>query len=700
METTFTHYRTCNLCEAMCGLEINVQDQRIQSIKGDQADPFSKGHICPKALGLKDIYEDPDRLKVPLRRTASGWQEMPWDEALDAVADQLKAIQQKYGDDAIGVYQGNPNVHNMGALLFGPDFIRSLGTKNRFSATSADQLPHHFAALLMFGHYFMIPIPDVDHTDYLLILGANPLVSNGSLMSAPGIADRLRAIRQRGGKVVVVDPRRTETAAKADEHIFIRPGHDPLLLLALIHTLFEEDWVNPGKLVAYTDGLEAVKALAADFAPERVAACLEIEAVAIRRLAREFAGAARAVCYGRIGTSTQAFGGLSTWLITVLNLLTGNLDRVGGAMFTQPAIDTLAVGGKGKMGRWKSRVRGLPEFAGELPVAVLTEEITTPGEGQIRALVTAAGNPVLSTPNGAALDQALRELEFMVSFDIYLNETTRHAQYILPPTTGLETAHYDLAFHLLAVRNTAKYSPPLFPRQADQRHDYEIFQTLTRRMKNADFPHRTPEMMLDLGLRSGPYGKSGMSLNQLQEAVHGVDLGALQPCLPERLFSENKRIDLAPAPLLADVARMKAALLGAGTGDADPQALLLIGRRQLRSNNSWMHNVYRLVKGGDRCTLLIHPDDAIRRNIAEGVKVEVRSRVGSLQITAELSDEMMRGVVSIPHGWGHDHADIRLQTARSHAGVSINDLTDNSLTDELTGNAAFSGVPVQIKPIK
>lgn len=696
MSATTPHYRTCNLCEAMCGLEIQVQGTEIVSIKGDKQDVFSKGHICPKALGLQDIYEDPDRLRVPIRKTASGWEEISWDDAYEVVISQLQAIADESGNNAIGVYQGNPNVHNMGTLMFGPAFIRSLKTQNRFSATSADQLPHHFAAKLMFGHYFLIPVPDVDRTEYMLILGANPHVSNGSLMSAAGIADRLRNIQKRNGKIVVVDPRRTETAAKADEHIFIRPGHDPLFLLALLHTIFDEELVSLRNVADFTDGIDTIGEQVKEFSPESVAARLEMEAGTIRRIAREFAGAKRAVAYGRIGTSTQEFGGLATWLINVLNTVTGNLDREGGAMFPLPAIDTVSTGSPGKMGRWKSRVSGLDEFAGELPVVSLREEIETPGEGQIKALITSAGNPVLSTPNGGALNEALKGLEFMVSIDIYLNETTRHADIILPPTTGLETAHYDLAFHLLAVRNFAKYSPPLFTRKAEQRHDYEIFQELAARMKGETPTGFLPEQMLDMGLRSGPYSQEGLSMELLKKEVHGVDLGALKPVLPKRLFTADKRIQLAPPALVEDIERMRRVLLD--EAQASNGHLTLIGRRQLRSNNSWMHNSYRLVKGRDRCTLLIHSEDAQKRGIVAGEWVQVASRVGAVRLKAEVSDEMMKGIVSIPHGWGHDHEDISQSVAQQHPGISINDLTDETMRDELTGNAAFSGVPVFVEP--
>ncbi len=710
-----THFRTCNLCEAMCGIAIEHDDNgRILSIKGDADDPFSQGHICPKAVALQDVYHDPDRLKRPLRRTATGWEEIGWEEAYDEVVANLRRVQAAHGRDAVGVYLGNPNVHNMGSILYAPNFIRALGTRNRFSATSVDQLPHHYAAFFMFGHQLLLPVPDVDRTDFFLMLGANPLVSNGSLMTAGGIERRLKALQARGGRLVVVDPRRTETAVLADTHLAIRPGSDAALLLALIHTVVAEDMVKPGRLADVTDGLGDLPALVAPFTPERVAATTGIPAATIRQLARDFATAERAVCYGRIGTSTQAFGGTTTWLINVLNLITGNLDEPGGAMFTLPAFDavgmTTAFGAIGRYGRWQSRVRGLPEFGGELPVAALAEEILTPGDGQIRAMVTVAGNPVLSTPNGRQLDAAFARLEYMVAIDIYLNETTRHAHIILPPTTGLETDHYEVVFHVLAVRNTAKYSPALFPPGPDARHDWEILRDLRvrleatggklRRGKGDVFHRLAPARVVDLGLRYGPYGgwgrnlgKQALSLRKLKRAPHGVDLGPLRPVLLQRLPAS--RIKLMPHLFVADLARVERELLN-GRGPAD--ALQLIGRRQLRSNNSWMHNSERLVRGKDRCTLLMHPSDAAVRGLTDGQPVVVASRVGRVALPLELDEGMRPGVVSMPHGWGHGRDGTQLAVANAHPGVSINDLTDELAIDPVTGNAAFCGIAVAVEP--
>jgi anaerobic selenocysteine-containing dehydrogenase len=700
---TSTHFRTCNLCEAMCGLKIQVENDAVKSIEGDKNDSFSRGHICPKAVAMKDIYNDPNRLKTPVRRTADGWEPISWDDAYTEIVEKTKAIQAKHGNNAVGVYQGNPSIHNLGTTLNSANLFRLLRTKNMFSATSADQLPHHFAAWQMFGHPMLLPIPDIDNTDFWLIFGGNPIASNGSIMSAPDVAHRLSAIRQRGGKVIVVDPRRTETADKSSAHFFIRPNADVFLLLALIHVVYAKNGVKMDKNADYTEGSLELEKCVADFSPEAVAAVTGIAAAEIERLATDFMAAKTAVCYGRVGVSTQRFGTLCQWLINALNVLTGNCDSEGGAMFTAPAFEILR---KSKaetiFNRWQSRVRGLPEFMSELPVAAMAEEILTEGEGQIKALITSCGNPVLSVPNGLKMDKALENLDFMVSFDIYINETTRHAHLILPPATGLEVSHYDVTFHVLAIRNTAKYSPPLFAKAEGAKYDWEIFQELAHRFKGetGDFKPEPPENTLDMGLKFGRYK---ISLQDLKDNPHGLDFGALQPCFPERLFTENKKINLAPSLLVADLERARKYL------DADknvhrtsdtvhlPYPFALIGRRHLRDNNSWMHNSERLVRGRNRCTLLIHTDDAKALNIDNQQVVKVNSRIGSVELPAELTDSMMRGVLCMPHGYGHGRAKVQLDVARKNAGVSVNDLTDEYVLDDLTGNAAFSNVFVNVE---
>ena len=708
-----THYIACNLCEAICGLEVKLQDGQIRSIKGDKDDPISKGHICPKAVALQDIYSDPDRLRTPVKRTSDGWQEISWKQAFDEVTAELKKIQHRHGRNSVAIYLGNPTVHNLDAMLFGPIFFRTLRTKSRYSATSVDQLPEQLVSLLMFGHSLLIPLPDLDRTDFHLIFGANPVVSNGSLMTSPGVTKRLKAIRTRGGKLVVVDPRRTETAAIADQHLFIRPGTDVLMLLAMLHVVFVEGLQDLGPVASFVKGLEDIRTLVREYPPEKVASITGVDAEGLKSLVRDFCQAKSASCYGRIGVSTQQYGSLTQWLITVFNIVTGNLDIAGGTMFSKPAFEVLTASASGKKGFADafSRVRKLPNFNGEFPVAALSEEITTEGDGQIRALVTSAGNPVLSTPNGNRLDEALEDLDYMVSIDIYLNETTRHANIILPPLTTLERSQYDVAFQALAIRNGAKYSQPVFKAGKEQRSDAQIFLELAWRMqagnpfsrvggwfKKEIFQRLGSEWIINKRLKQGPYYKShGLDIKKLKQNPHGIDLGSMQPCLPGRLFTADKMIDLAPAECLADIPDMHRNLLAdipaTTAGEFD---LLLIGRRDPRTNNSWLHNSYRMVKGKKRCLALVHPQDAQSRGIAEGDNVTVRSRVGSINIPIALTEEMMPGVISIPHGWGHDVDGVNLNIARVHAGVNTNILTDENFLDSLSGNAALNGVPVTI----
>jgi len=703
-----THRRACHLCEAICGLVIETQGKAILSIKGDKDDPLSRGHVCPKAMALKDMHEDPDRLRQPLRRISdvagkSHWVEIGWEEALDRAAQGLVDVHQRHGVHAIGVYMGNPSVHNYGMMTHQGNLFRHLRTNNRFSATSVDQLPHHLAAMWLFGHKLLFPIPDIDRCDYFLMLGANPIASNGSLWTVPDVKKRIKALQARGGKLVVLDPRHTETAQLASEHHFIRPGTDALFLLALLDTLFSEGLDEPAHLRDFTVGLDTVREAIAPFTADFAAHHTGIEAATIRRIARELAAAQAGICYGRMGVSTQAYGALCQWLIQLLNIVTGNLDKPGGSLFTLPAIDQVSALGPGGFGRHRSRVRGLPEFDRELPAVTLAEEITTPGENQVRALFTGAGNPVMSTPNGRQLDEALAQLDFMVSLDPYLNETTRHAHIILPPTSPLEHDHYDLAFHVNAVRNTARFNEAVFDKPAGALHDWEIFAELGRRVALLlgvePQPCVPPADIVAMGLTIGPYAAQGLTLESLREHPSGIDLGPLQPQLPARLHTRDKVIRCDTPEPLADLARLREEFAHTPTSAPEPDRhppLRLIGRRHVRSNNSWMHNYHRLMKGKPRCTLLMHPEDLRRRGISDGNEVVVQSRVGTLKVVAEASTDIMPGVVSLPHGFGHDREGIRLHIAQRHAGVSCNDLTDELQLDALSGNAAVNGVPVEV----
>ncbi|WP_444757679.1 molybdopterin oxidoreductase family protein [Pseudomonas sp. A014] len=699
--TKTLHHRACHLCEAICGLNIEVShapDGRasISAIKGDPQDPFSRGHICPKAVALQDIQEDPDRLRQPHRRVGERWEPITWEEAFALAAERLWSIQQAHGRNAVAVYQGNPSVHNYGLMTHSNYFLGLLKTRNRFSATSVDQLPQHLTSHLMYGHGLLLPIPDIDHTDFMLILGGNPLASNGSIMTVPDVEKRLKALRARGGRLVVIDPRRSETAAMADQHLFIRPGGDAALLCGLLNTLFSENLARGSHLPV--NGLEQVREAIAPFTAQAMSPLCGIEAGQIRQLARDFAAAGSAVCYGRMGVSTQTFGTLCHWLVQLINLVTGNLDRQGGALCTEPAVDLVASTSGGHFNQWQSRVSGLPEYGGELPVAALAEEVLTPGEGQVRALVTVAGNPVLSTPNGRQLDGALAGLEFMLSIDLYINETTRHADLILPSTSALENDHYDSTFNLLAVRNVTRFNRAILAKPEGALHDWEIFVGLARAFAERAAldlkPTLPPAQMIDLALRKGPRGEASswrLSLQVLDEHPHGLDLGPLQPNLATRLRTPAQAVEAAPQVLLDDLQRL------ARQVPMEPDQLLLIGRRHVRSNNSWMHNYHRLVKGKPRHQLLMHPQDLQQRQLEDGQWVRVRSRTGSLEVQVLASEEVMPGVVSLPHGYGHGRQGVRLQIAHAQPGVSANDLTDELLRDALSGNAALNGVPVQVE---
>ncbi len=729
------HYRVCPLCEATCGLEIQVADGKVQRIRGDAADVFSHGFVCPKGATLKDLHEDPDRLRAPRIRDGEIWREVTFDEAFAEVERRLLPILEEYGRNAVAVYLGNANVHNLAGGMYLRPLLKALGTRSVFSASTVDQMPRHVSSGLLYGSPGLIPVPDIDRTDYLLMLGANPWVSNGSLCTAPNFPGRLRALRARGGKLVVVDPRRTKTTDESDLHISIRPGSDVYFLLALCQVLFAEGRIDLGELAPHVDGLEIVEDLVRPFDPEAVSQHTGISAETTRQVAREIADAPSAAVYGRIGANTVVFGALTSWAADLVTLLTGNLDRPGGLMWALAAHSRASkgeAGGRGwSVGRWKSRVRGLREVMGEFPVATLADEIETEGEGQVRALMTIGGNPALSTPNSGRLEGALGKLDFMVSVDPYLNETTRHADVIIPPPSPLERSHYDLAFYGLAVRNVANYSEQIFETDAPQESeilsrlalialgkgaaadatqmdDLLVGGALRDAVANAASPlegadpdelqremasRPGPERLLDVLLRAGPYGDR-LSLKALEAKPHGIDLGALEPRLPGLLRTASGKIELAPEPIVRDFDRLHDAFAA-----APAPGLVLIGRRHLRSNNSWLHNVDRLVRGKERCTLQIHPEDAEKHGLRDGGLAVIRSRAGSIEAPVEISEDLRVGVVSLPHGWGHDRPGTEMAVAAAHPGVNSNALTDELELDVLSGNAVLNGIPVEVASI-
>ncbi len=749
--TTRTAFRTCPLCEASCGLEISLRSdeqggEEVQRIRGDLLDVFSRGFICPKGSTLKHLHEDPDRLRTPMVKRDGRHVPVTWDEAWALIDDRLGGVIANHGRGALAAYVGNPTAHSLSAMTFSRVLLTGLGTKHRFSASTVDQMPRHVASGHVFGSPVAIPVPDLDRTDYLMILGANPYASNGSVCTAPDFPGRIEAMRARGGKLVVVDPRLSRTAQEADEWVSIRPGSDALLLAAIAHTMLAEGLAAPGDhVVDHIVGLEDLSAALLPFTPEFAAPATGIGADTIRRLAREIAGAPTAAVYGRIGTTTTEFGSTASWLIDVVNILSGNLDRPGGSMFPTPVAGGATTRGKPgsgrgfSVGRGQSRVSGHPEVMGEYPVSVLAEEIVAPGEGQIRALVTVAGNPVLSTPNSDRLAEALDELDFMVSIDLYLNETTRHADVILPPPSQLQRSHYDLLLLQFAVRNVANYSPAVLPLDEGQPDEWEIIAKLTSiaqglgadvdasvaddfaidalvrgAVKGEHSPvagrdadellaelaasgRKGPERMLDFMLRTGPFGDGfgadpdGTSLDDLLARPHGRDFGALVPRIPEVLRTPSGKIEVAPGPLVADLTRLAAA-----ADELATRGLVLVGRRHLRSNNSWMHNVAVLVKGKPRCTLQVHPDDAVALGLVDGGAATITSRVGSVNAPVEVTESIRPGVVSLPHGWGHDVAGTQMRVAAEHAGVNSNVLSDDKAIDPLSGTSVLNGIPVEV----
>lgn len=710
-----THYRSCTLCEAMCGVEIQYQGTKIIAISGDDKDQHSWGHICPKGYSLQDLHNDPDRLKKPLRKVDGQWLEVEWEEALDYAAEGLANVQQQHGEDAVAAYWGNPTSHNLGLLMTANKLRKELNSKNLFTAASLDQMPHQLCSYLMFGHGQIFTIPDVDHTDYMLMLGANPAASNGSLMSGGDILKRLEGIHERGGKLVLIDPRKNETAIYAQEHHFIRPTTDAIFLVGLIQHIIQKELYKPGRLKNMMSHWGELLDLFNIFPMSKVAEITGIPQADIERIAEEYAAADKAICYGRMGISAQEFGALNHYLINTLNIITGNLDNRGGMMFTKPAVDSgIQPSQAGSFNTYQSRVRGLPEFNRELPSSAMVDEMTTPGEGQVKGFICIAGNPGLSTPNGRLLDKGLSELDFMVSLDFYLNETSRHADIILPPTGPLEHEQYDIVFNLLSVHNVAKFSEALFPHSEDTLSDYEIMTGLIDRLaklKRGAEPKKPMPLktMLDYALRAGPYAESfdeyngnevthhteGLTLEKLKEFPHGLNLGPLQPGFPDLLFTEDKKINMMPQPFLQDLERLKAF----ADSIQNETKLKLIGRRDLRTNNSWMHNSQRLVKGKDRCGLFIHPVDALSLGLENGCKAKISSRVGELTVVIEVTDTVMPGSVCLPHGWGHDLEGVQLRVAQTNPGINSNDLSDEQLVDQLSGNAVLNGIPVEVKAL-
>lgn len=707
-------YRTCHLCEAMCGLEISIKDNAVVKIKGHKEDIYSKGHICPKGVALKDLHEDPNRLKQPVKKTANGWEKISWNEAFDIVEQNIKKIRKKYGNDAIATYTGNPTVHNTGTALYLYDTINAINTKNRYASHSLDSVPVFVVNQLMFGHAMLAPVPDIENLAYFLIIGGNPMASNGSFMSTPNIAGKLKSIQKNGGKVVVVDPRKTETAKKASEHYFIVPESDILFLSAIINELFKRDAVKDSRVLSFTNDLDVLREITKSYSIETVAPLTGMKPAHIRQIVDDLLKHENPVVYGRLGINIQSYGTLCQWLVHCINILLGSMDRKGGLLFTLPAIDYVTLmAHESKMYRYKSRVGQYEEIVGEFPSATLADEILTEGEGQVKALMTIAGNIARSVPNSELVEKALGQLDFMVAVDMYINETTQYADVILPPAVGLETLHYSFVLHMVATRNTSKYSEPPLPISGEQRYDWQIMAELQRRLFDGPILKRLlsnfmsrlkPETKLDLALRTGPYGvwggrkfkKNGLTLKYLKKHIEGVELAEMRPVFPKRLFTKDKKIALVPELFLREFKKIEA-LLEAKDSSKNIHGMKLIGRRHLRSNNSWMHNLPLLVGGSRKCTALVHPKDAETYGIETDQLVEVYNEFGSIKLPAEVTADIMKGTICIPHGWGHHAENAQMDVANKNSGTNVNLLMDHKRLDKLSSNMAFSGQQVSIR---
>lgn len=735
--------RSCPTCEASCGLLVKVDraTNTVLSIQGDPDDHRSQGYVCAKSQAFKYVYDDPERLRHPVKRTEHGWEAISWDEALDTVAKRFNEIRAQHGNDAIAFFVGEPTGHDYGAQLYLQPLMKLLQTGRFFSAGTVDQHPQQMVCWALFGQQWLFPVPDIDHTDLFICMGGNPVVSQGSIMAAPDIKRRLAALKARGGHCVVIDPRRSETAVLADQHIFIKPGTDAFFLLAFVHVLFEQGRIDLGRLGPVIDGVEALRVVAADFTPENTAAITGVDAMVLRELVALYGATERAALYGRIGLCSQKFGTLAHWLVCAISLLTGKLDARGGMMFPRPATGSTGPAGPDLVapyGRWFSKVRGFPETCGELPASLMAEEITAPGADKVRGVITLCGNPVLSVPNGKRIREALKTVDFMVALDIYINETTSQADIILPSTVHMENDNYDLAYQGTTVRNFANYSPPVLPAAPGLKPQWEILLELTARMAGMDAQAMDalimqglaaqlaetaqatgraldaatildkagpsgPASMLDAMLRNGPYGDGfddaaeGLSLAKLKAGNRCVDLGPLQPRLPETLCTPNGRIDLMHEIFTNDLPRLRAAF--ALHQPAGPNDMLLIGRRHVRDMNTWLHNLTPYVRGKNRCTLKVHPADAQRIGLRDGGSAKVSSRVGEAEVPVEISDEVMPGVVSLPHGFGHRYAEAQQSNAKTILpGISCNDLIDDEVLDVASGTSVVNGAAVQVFP--
>lgn len=676
---------TCNLCEAQCGLRVGVEGARVTGVRGDPDDVLSRGHVCPKAHALRELYDDPQRLRAPVRRTATGWERVSWDDALSDVSARLRKVRRSRGRDAVALYVGNPVAHSHRAALGSQLLTMALGTKNRFDPNSQDSNPRLFACMQVYGDALSLPVPDVDRTDHLLMLGANPAASNGSQMGLGDVRVRMRGIRERGGRVVLVDPRRTESAAWADRHHFIRPGGDAALLFAMLHVLFSEGRVDARATAAASGGRE-LRELAARFPPSASDRRL---ASTRRRSARSrwssWRRAARASTRASVSARTPSGRWRRGWSRRSTSSPGTSIARAGPCSRRRPPTwrRSAASSWATTPGAGGRACAGCPSSSGRSRRRRWPRRWIRPGRGGWWRSCASRATPCSRRRTASGWRALWRNLEHMVAVDYYVNETTRHARYILPPQHVFETGNFNLLLSRFTVRNVAKYSPPILRTGDDTRDDWDILSNLAARVALPGPLHRAchragrdvPERVLDLLLRLGP---RRLSMRALREAPHGLDLGPLVPSRGDRVRTPDGRIRLAPPALVADVPRLEAWV------DEHRRAgdLVLVGRRHLRGNNSWMNGLPSLAKGPDRKRLLVHPTDAARLGVADGDTVRVRSRTGRVSAVVGVTDDVMPGVVSLPHGF---------------AQCSANDLTDDRLVEPVVGTSILNGVPVVLE---
>ena len=665
---------------------------------------------------MEEVVNDHDRVLKPLRRKRDGsFEEVSWESALSDISARLSDVLDEHGKESVAWYMGNPGAFSYSHTLWAKGFLDAIGSPHYYTAGSQDVNNRFAASALLYGSPLVVPIPDLRRTDFLLMVGANPLVSHGSVLSAPRVREQLLGLEKRGGRVVVVDPRRSETA-KQFEHLPIRPDADAWLLLSLLQVVLDEGLADRGWLAEHAKGADELERLVAGHSPEDTESRTGVPADRARELARAFAEAPSAAAYGRTGSCLGRFGTLVSFLLDALNAVTGNLDSPGGAVFGRPpiALDDVAERvGLASYGKTRARFGDFPDVIGNLPASLLPREIETPGARQVKAMFVSAGNPVLSVPDGDAMERALGKLDLMVALDFYVNETTKHADYVLPTTTLYERDDVPIAFLGFFSQPFIQTTERVIEPRGESRQEWEIIDDLSRRMGLAPYSipalraaaklgfRPTPQRLVDLLLRTGPKGdlfgarRGGLSLDELRKHPHGLLLGEEieTGVLGDKVRHKGSRVHLAPPEIVEEMTRAESS-----NGDDPAYPLRLIGLRELRSHNSWMHNAPMLMRGGRVQALRVHPDDAAACGLEDGGEVSVESKSGAVTVPVKVTDEMMPGAVALPHGWGHRGG---WKLANEHAGANVNLLASSDPEDleRLAGMAHLNGIPVRLEPV-